>query len=325
MRMKRCIAACLAVALALLPLFGCMEGEAPEASPTPVQGTDAAQTPPPESADPAPPPLMSEEEYPRVDGSTATLPLSAALLSRACAIPLEEAELFVDHSTTNYAFQNLLSGASDLLLVYEPPQGAHDFAATLGKSLEEDIQMAPLGRDALVFLVNEKNPVRTLGSLQIQSIYRGETASWKDVGGEDAPILAFQRDQDSGSQTLMRKLVMQGAEMMLPPVEMVPASMGELVEKISEYDNGEHALGYSVYYYVRNMVDFPGLRMLAVDGVEPDDASIGSGRYPYVNDFYVAIRSGEPEGSPARILYDFLLGEEGQALVREAGYVPIEP
>lgn len=306
---------------------GCMEMTNPPDMETAAPETGAAQsadaTPEAAPAGPTPPPLLAEEDYPRVDGSTATIPLSAALLSRACAIPPEEAEIYVNHSTTNYAYNNLLAGASDLLIVYEPPEGAYEFAAMIGKDFDADIEISPIGRDALVFLVNDANPVRALEREQIQSIYAGDIVNWKDVGGGDMSIDAFQRDADSGSQTLMRKLVMGEIPLMLPTVQMMPGSMGELIEKIVDYDNGNAALGYSVYYYVRNMVGMQNLRMLAVDGVEPDSESIASGAYPYTNDFYAAIRADEPEDSPARALYNFLLSEEGQRLVEAAGYVPI--
>ena len=300
----------------------------PHASPTPSPTPEPTPLPAEESAapsatvEPLPPPMLSEEDYPRVDGSTATIPLSVALLSHACAIPRDQAELYVNHSTTPDAYYNLLSGSCDLLIVYEPPTSAYEYATMFGGSLRDDVQMAPIGRDALVFLVNESNPVRTLGALQIQSIYKGDISQWSAVGGEDKPIDAFQRDPDSGSQTLMRVLVMGDTPMAQAPAELVPGSMGELIEKIIGFDNSDRALGYSVYYYVRNMVGMQGLRVLAVDGIEPSAETIANGQYPYTQDFYVAIRTEEPEGSPARLLYDFLQSDQGQALVEATRYVP---
>ncbi len=294
----------------------------PEASPAEETSNPSTSSASP-TPEPTPPPMLTEEEYPRVDGSTATIPLGAALLAHACGLPLEEAELYVEHSTTYYSYVSLLDGQADLLLAYEPPEGAFQYAKEGGQELGDVLDMAPIGRDALVFLTNENNPVRSLGSLQIVSIYQGKTKNWKDVGGENKPIAAFQRDPDSGSQTLMKKLVMKGESMAEPPTEMTPSEMGELIEGIAAYSNEANALGYSVYFYVKNMVDMPGLKLLDVDGVEPDNASIADGRYPYTNDFYVAVRKSEPQGSPARKLYEFLLSAEGKALIEGAGYVAV--
>lgn len=70
--------------------------------------------------------------------------------------------------------------------------------------------MKPIGRDALVFLTNEKNPVKSLSRQQVSRIYSGAVTNWKELLGDDREIRAFQRPKDSGSQNLMEKLVMKG-------------------------------------------------------------------------------------------------------------------
>ena len=150
--------------------------------------------------------------------------------------------------------------------------------------------------------------------------------SWsmrKELGGEDEEIVAFQRKQNSGSQTLMEKLVMQGIPMAEAPAYYYINSMNELLEKVSSYNNQGNAIGYSVYFYARNMYSLPELEFLSVDGVEPSNDTIQDGSYPYVNEFYAVIRGDEPEGSPARLLFDWLTGEGGQQLIADTGYVPI--
>ena len=120
-----------------------------------------------------------------------------------------------------------------------------------------------------MFIVNEDNPVQSLTRQQLRDIYAGKITNWKDVGGEDADIVAFQRREDSGSQTLFQKLLIQGGELMDAPTELAPALMGELVDDIAEYNNAANAIGFSVYYYISEMYSKPGLRLLAVDGVTP--------------------------------------------------------
>ena len=84
--------------------------------------------------------------------------------------------------------------------------------------------------------MNEDNPVQSLTRQQLRDIYAGKITNWKDVGGEDADIVAFQRREDSGSQTLFQKLLIQGGELMDAPTELAPAMMGELVDDIAEYN-----------------------------------------------------------------------------------------
>ena len=117
---------------------------------------------------------------------------------------------------------------------------------------------------------------------------------------------------------------MKGIPMAEAPQSMVIGDMGELIEQVASYNNEENALGYSVYFYARNMYQKPGLKFMAVDGVMPDNETIRKGIYPYVNEFYAAVRKDEPEDSPAYRLFRWLSGEDGQALIESLGYVGLE-
>ena len=83
-------------------------------------------------------------------------------------------------------------------------------------------------------------------------------------------------------------------------------------------------IGYSVYFYTEFMVLGEYVKMIGVDGVMPTYETIGDQSYPLTTEVYVVIRQDTPTGSTARMLRDWLLGEEGQAVVGESGYVPIE-
>lgn len=271
-------------------------------------------------AEPASPttPTFTADTYPVVDGSTATLPLSYAVMSKLCNIPPEEAKARIRHTKTSESFYALVQGQADVLLVYQPSQEALDFA----RDENVELEMQPLGKDALVFLCNDSNPIASLTQAQIVDIYTGKVANWSDLGGADEPIVAYQRVAASGSQVMMEKLAMKGVKMMDAPSELMPGEMSGLIDRVSDYKNEGNALGYSVYYYVHNMYMQPGIRVMDIDGVTPTNESIGAGLYPYVQDFYVVIRKDTPEGAPARRLFDWLLSVDGQKLVEESGYVP---
>lgn len=179
----------------------------------------------------------------------------------------------------------------------------------------------PLAGDALVFIVNEENPVQSLTQQQLRDIYAGKITNWKEVGGADAAIVAFQRREDSGSQTLFQKLLIQGGELMDAPTELAPTMMDELVDDIAEYNNSANAIGFSVYYYISEMYSKPGLRLLAVDGVTPSNHTIADQSYPLCNEFYAAIRQDSAADSPERKVYDWLSTDAGRACVEQSGYV----
>ena len=205
----------------------------------------------------------------------------------------------------------------DLLIVYEPPEEVKEEYARFFEKLEID----PLGRDGLVFLENVNNPVDDLSVQQLYDIYTGKITNWSEVGGDDTPIMPFQRNEDSGSQTLFMKLLMKGNAPMDPPSELRVGSMGGLIDEVASFDGTGSALGYSVYYYANLMYGNPNLKLISVDGIAPTNESIENNEYPLTNDFYVVIRADEPADSPVRALRDWLLSPAGRAILEEENYV----
>lgn len=265
-------------------------------------------------------PRIEEKDYPVVDGSTATLPLSYSLMQAATGADEAAAKAAIRHNKTTESFYALVDGRADLLLVYEPSQDAWDYAKQQGV----DLEVQAIGYDAPVFLINDGNPVDSLTHEQIVGIYTGEITNWSQVGGDDLDIVAYQRVENSGSQVMMRAQVMQGVEMVDAPKEFRTSEMGELVDAIASYKNTANSIGYSVYYYIDNMYMKSGIKLLKVNGVEPTNATIASGEYPYRQPFYAVIRADAAEDAPARRLYEWLKTPEGRKLVEDAGYVAAE-
>ena len=148
---------------------------------------------------------LSLDEYPRMDGSTANLPMMAEIMSRVCDITLEEAEELTSCTKTSNAWSNIANGNADILLVYEAAEDTKAYLDIVGTELE----ITPLGRDALVFINNEQNSVNNLTQQQLIDIYTGNVTNWNEVGGEDLEIIPYQRVATSGSQSLFMKLLMK--------------------------------------------------------------------------------------------------------------------
>ncbi|MBQ2860111.1 MAG: substrate-binding domain-containing protein [Peptococcaceae bacterium] len=185
---------------------------------------------------------LSLEEYPRMDGSTANLPMMAEIMSQVCGITLEEAEELTTCTKTSNAWSNIANGNVDILLVYEAAEDTKAYLKTVGTELE----VTPVGRDALVFINNEQNPVDNLTQAQLIDIYTGKVTNWNEVGGEDLDIIPYQRVATSGSQSLFMKLLMKDVVPMDAPMELRPAEMGMLIDELVRYNNEGNALGYSV-------------------------------------------------------------------------------
>ena len=277
-------------------------------------GTPAVPTSTPTSPD-----SFTLATLPHLDGSTASIPLISLIMQELGDVPKVLADN-VEASTTPTAYASLACGTANpkgsVVIAYEPTQLTKDAIASC-----TPLEFHPIGRDALVFVVNEKNPVSSLTTEQYKGIYAGEITNWKDVGGTDHKIVAYQQSASSGSQALLEKHVMGKAELAKAPAETVIGDKGVLTEGLANYDNTENAIGYSVFYYVSQLYAAPDAKVLKADGVAPSTQTISDGTYPYVNDFYAAIRADEPESSPARRIVAWLESPEGQRAIADAGYV----
>lgn len=125
------------------------------------------------------------------------------------------------HSTTYGSFQNLLEGTCDVILSTPLSAEQEQAAREAGVTLE----LTPIAREAFVFAVNAKNPVTGLTQQQLKDIYAGKITSWKAVGGADRPIIAYQRNADSGSQNYMTAF-MGDTPLIKPPQTGSPAPWG---------------------------------------------------------------------------------------------------
>ena len=259
--------------------------------------------------------LFSQEDYPRIDGSTATLPLAEAFKSAFTGEDIYNIE--IEHSKTHNAYVNLINKDTDLILVTYPSKDE----LQLARNSNVELEIVPIVKEAFVFFVNKENSIDNLSLTQIQDIYSGKIKNWKDVGGIDKEIIAFQRPENSGSQTGMLNLVMKDKKMMKPTTETVSQSMADIIDVISDYDNRENAIGYSYYYYATTMYTTEKMKLLSVNGIEPTYENIKTGLYDIQTAYYAVIRKDEPESSNTRKLLNAMISERGQNIAKEAGYV----
>ncbi len=263
---------------------------------------------------------FTRENFPRMDGSTSLVPLGEAIASVLLGEPREAVSDLISFNRTTQSYRNLMWGDCDILIAAEPSESVVQEMKDNGFQYE----MTPIATDALIFVVNANNPVSNLTTEQLQKIYSGEITNWKEVGGNDEAILAFQRNADAGSQTLMKKLVMGDIPFAEAPKDVIIGDMGTLMESVKNYDNSANAIGYSVYYYANDMRMAEGLKIISVDGVEPTAETIAAGQYPHLNPYYSVIPANAKAGSPNRVLYEWLLSEQGQYLLSLEGYVPVK-
>jgi phosphate transport system substrate-binding protein len=231
--------------------------------------------------------------------------------------------LLAHNASTHQAYVNLIEGKSEIGLLARAPSPDE---LEVARSQNVALDVVPCALDAFVFLVNTENPVRNLTTSQIRDIYAGKIEDWKTVGGVKGGITAYQREENSGSQQLMRELVMKDVPFKKPTERYarVPQLVGRLMSSVFlELTSDKVGLAYSVYYYERFMSGSPRTRTIVIDGVEPTFHTIRQRKYPYTTEVFVVTRKGIDRHAPAARLRDWLLSAEGQLVVRESGYVPL--
>jgi len=262
---------------------------------------------------------MTPEEYPIVDGSTATIPLSEAFAASVMQMDVEEARQYVLHNTTHDAYVNLIEGKADIIFVTMPS----DDELALAKEAGVELVVTPIVNEGFVFLTSTENPMTNLSYEQVQGIYRGEITNWNQVGGPDMEIIAYQRPVNSGSQTGMLEMVVPADEIMDAPTEMRMQGMGDLVEAVADYENSPGAIGYSYFYYVTDMWINEGVKLLSIDGEMPSVKSIEEETYPILTHYYAVTRGNMAEDSNTIKLLEWILSSEGQKIAEQAGYVKV--
>ena len=263
---------------------------------------------------------LTREEFPREDGATAMRPLALEIAKDVIDMTDEEAEDFIIHNTTAKAYENLINKKTDIIFASEPSDDILNNAKNAGVEFE----MVGIGKDGFVFVVNKDNKIQSLTIEQIQKIYTGEITNWKEVGGEDLKIVAFQREENSGSQNLMEKMVMKGLKMAEVPTELHFSNMEGLIDAVASYSNSNSSIGYSIYLYAKEQYVKDNIKFVSINGVYPTDETIADGSYPLSKIVYAIFRKDEPENSNVRKLVNYLLTPEGQEIVEKGGYTKIK-
>jgi len=226
-------------------------------------------------------------------------------------------------SGTHGAYTNLIEGKTDVIIASRDiSRNEKASAAELGVELET----APLAIDALVFIVNPKNPVKNLTADQVRKIYTGEITNWKEVGGVDHAITPYIRDADSGSQEKMETLVMDGLKMIdgTEGTYMYEIIGSQMASPYLQIENDEYGIGYTPFFYCTAMVrDLMRVDMLSIDGVMPSKESLRNNKYPFVSSIYAAVRKTEAPESMAFKLFQFLFTKRGADMIDESGYIAI--
>ena len=256
-------------------------------------------------------------DLPVIDGAAAFFPVYSAFVN---AVYPETTELYdgvFEDNNTPGGYQLLAEKGIDLFLGVYPSEEQKAYA----EECDTTFVYTPVGTEAFVFFVHKDNPIDNLTTEQIKGIYSGEITNWKQIGGKNEEIAAFQRNEGSGSQSMLKRF-MGDTPIMEAPTEMVNSMMSGIIEKVSDYRSKSNSIGFSFRYYVEGIIQNPDIKMLSVDGVAPTAENIRNGSYPIVTPMY-AVTYEENTNENVDLLLQWILSEEGQYIIEETGYVGV--
>lgn len=264
--------------------------------------------------------ISDHDEAPVLDGAEAAFPVYSAfaLATYDDNILKDQEQEYVSFTNTIYGFERLLDQEIDIFFGAEPSNDQQQLA----KKKERDLSLTPIGKEAFVFFVNKNNPIHSLDVSEIKDIYSGKITNWQDVGGNNEKIIAFQRPQNSGSQTLLEK-VMDDTPLITPLKEEVPAGMGGILEQVADYRNYENSLGFSFRFFATGMHNIEDMKLLAIDGIEPNPENISKGAYPFSTNLYAITLKSNPKSTIQPFL-DWMQGPQGQEIIEKVGYIKLE-
>ncbi len=253
-------------------------------------------------------------DLPVIDGAAAVFPVYSAFVNATYPDTVELYDGTFEYNNTVGGYMMLAEKQTDIFFGAYPSEDQIAYAEEMGTEFE----YTPIGSEAFVFFVHKDNPIDSLTVEQIQGIYSGEITNWKEVGGANEKIVAFQRNEGSGSQSMLIRF-MDGKPIMKAPSEQVNDLMSGIIERVSDYKSTTASIGFSFRYYVEGIIQNQNIKMISIDGVAPTVENIKNGSYPVVGPLYAVSYKGN-ENENVDLLLEWVLSDEGQEIIEKTGY-----
>ncbi len=260
---------------------------------------------------------ISKEQLPIIDGAAAAFPVYSAFVNAVYPDTTELYDGVFEYNNTVGGYKLLGEKCTDIFIGAAPSKEQTELASKKGTTFK----YTQIGHEAFVFFVNKDNPIESLTLEQIKGIYSGKITNWKELGGKDEKIVPFQRNEGSGSQSMLVRL-MGDTPIIEPTTQTAVGGMGGIIEEVADYKNKSTSIGFSFRFYVEGIIKNPDIKMIAVDGVTPTKENIKNGSYPIIAPLYAVTYENNPNENVDKMI-DWMLSDEGQYIIEETGYVGI--
>lgn len=171
--------------------------------------------------------------------------------------------------------------------------------------------------DGLSVYVNESNPIKELTIDQLGGIFTGRIKNWKDVGGNDAPIVIYSRENSSGTYEFFKEHVLKGSDFASSAQTMQGTSV--LLQAVAKEKNG---IGYGGAAYGAGAKHIKVKKDESSAAVEPTEETVLNQSYPIWRYLYVYVNPDLDKGEIGKYL-NWMRSDDGQKLVKDVGYYPL--
>lgn len=175
----------------------------------------------------------------------------------------------------------------------------------------------PVARDGLAVYVNAASPVTELSMDQIKAVYTGKISNWKDIGGPDANIIVYSRENNSGTYVFFKDTVLLGADF-TPRAQTMPGTAA-VVNAVSKEKFG---IGYGGAAYAKGIKIIKVKKDAGSPAIMPDKTTVMNGSYALARPLFFYLRN-KPAGD-IKSFTDWVLSADGQSVVEKVGYYPIK-
>jgi phosphate transport system substrate-binding protein len=208
----------------------------------------------------------------------------------------------------------LINGTTDICQSSRPMSASEkeklrDRYATIGVEM-------PVARDGLSVYVNDSNPLTEINMDQLKQVFTGKVTNWKDLGGPDAKIIVYSRENSSGTYVFFKEHVLKGADY-TARAQTMPGTAAVVNAVAKE----KFAIGYGGAAYAKGIKILKVKKDASSPGVLPDLANVKDGSYALSRPLFFYLRN--KPSSEIKAFVDWVLSPEGQAIVSKVGYFPV--
>lgn len=226
-----------------------------------------------------------------------------------------ETKIQVTGGGTGTGFAALQNKTTDLCNASRPIKPAE--VAACVRAFNKRPTEYKVAMDGLSIYVHESNPVKELTLEQLDGIFTGRIRNWKEVGGHDAKITLYSRENSSGTYEFFKEHVLKGKDFAAAAQTMPGTAV--LLERVGRDRNG---IGYGGAAYGAGAREVAVKKDAGSKAVEPSEATVTSGEYPISRFLFIYVNPALDKGEIAQYL-KWIRSEEGQKVVKDVGYYPL--